>query len=228
MTTKTSEKKVPRRNEGQGNQSGENFGGRDPRFPYRKGSDGMHKVSPEQYRIGMLVAIAAILMMFVGLVSAYLVRAASPLNDWESLSLPRILWVSTILLFISSVTFEISRRKFLVGRYQDYSRWLFVTAWLGFAFILAQLWAWRELSSQGIYLSKNPHAAFYYVLTALHAVHLLGGVIALGYLIVRSVKEKMFDAELRSRRIGSVEASRLYWHFLDILWVALFALLFFW
>lgn len=228
MTTKTAEKKLPRKNEGQGNQSGGNFGGRDPRHPFGKGKDGMNKVSPEQYRIGMLVAIAAILMMFVGLVSAYLVRAASPLNDWVSLSLPRILWVSTILLFISSVTFEIARRKFLIGRYQDYTRWLFVTAWLGFAFILAQLWAWRELASQGVYLSTNPHSAFYYILTALHGLHLLGGVIALGYLIMRSAKEKVIDAELRNRRIGAVEASRLYWHFLDILWVALFALLFFW
>ena len=228
MATKTTKEKPTKGDIGQGKSSDGSNGGRDPRFPHGDSRHETHTITPEQYRIGMWVAIAAIMMMFVGLISAYIVRAVSPLNDWEPLVMPRILWVSTAILFISSVTFELARRYFLNGRVQDYSRWLIVTAWLGFGFIAMQLWAWQKLAAQGIYLSSNPHSAFFYILTALHGVHLLGGVIALGYLVIRALKEKTMDKELRARRIGAVEAARLYWHFLDVLWIALFGLLFFW
>jgi cytochrome c oxidase subunit 3 len=228
VATETTKKKPTRDNIGQEKPSGGSDGGRDPRFPFNDGKHDVHIITPEQYRIGMMVGIAAIMMMFVGLVSAYIVRAVSPNKDWTPLEMPRILWVSTAILFISSVTFELARRYLLNGRVQDYSRWLIVTAWLGFGFIAMQLWAWQQLRAQGIYLSSNPHSAFFYILTALHGVHLLGGLIALGYLVIRALKEKAMDAELRARRIGAVEAARLYWHFLDVLWVALFALLFFW
>lgn len=229
MTTETTKQQKPRGNLGEGKiSSGGSRGGHDPRFPFGDGKNGMHTVTPEQYRIGILVAIAAILMMFVGLVSAYIVRAVSPANDWVSLTMPRILLFSTALLFISSVTLEMARRYLLNGRVQDYSRWLIITAWLGFGFLVAQLLAWRSLAGQGVYLSSNPHSAFFYVMTALHGLHLLGGVIALGYLVWRALKEKVMDKELKIRRVGMVEAARLYWHFLDILWVALFGLLFFW
>lgn len=228
VTTETTKEKPLRKKTGEGNEPGDGHGERDPRFPHGDGRNHTHTVTPEQYRIGMWVAIAAILMMFVALTSAYIVRAVSPLNDWTPLVMPRILWVSTAILFISSVTFELARRHLLNGNIRDYSRWLTTTAWLGFGFIAMQLWAWQQLAAQGIYLSSNPHSAFFYILTALHGVHLLGGVIALGYLVIRALREKTMDKELRARRIGAVEAARLYWHFLDVLWVALFGLLFFW
>lgn len=228
MTPKTTEKKTPKRNLGQPKPPDGGDGGRDPRFPFGDGKEKRNASIEARYRIGMLVALAAILMMFIGLVSAYIVRAVSPNNDWTPLATPKIMWVSTALLFVSSVTLELARRYLLIGRVQDYSRWLIMTAWLGFIFIVAQLWAWRGLAAQGIYLSSNPHSAFFYIMTALHGVHLLGGVIALGYLVIRALKEKQLAGELRARRIGGVEAVRLYWHFLDILWVALFGLLFFW
>lgn len=229
MTIETTKQQTPGRNVGQViPPSNGGSGGRDPRFPFDDGKNKVNEMTAERYRIGMLVALAAILMMFMGLVSAYIVRSVSPNNDWTPLATPPSMWVSTAILFISSVTLELARRYLLIGRLQDYSRWLIVTGWLGFAFIVAQLWAWRSLAAQGIYLSSNPHSAFFYIMTALHGVHLLGGVIALCYLVIRAMQEKVLSGELKARRIAGVEAARLYWHFLDILWVALFALLFFW
>lgn len=228
MNTEATKQQTPKRNVGQSKPPEGGSGGRDPRFPFGDGKDKINASIEARYRIGMMVALAAILMMFIGLVSAYIVRAVSPNNDWTPLAMPPIMWVSTALLFVSSVTLEMARRFLLAGRTQDYSRWLLITAWLGFVFIAAQLWAWWSLAAQGIYLSSNPHSAFFYIMTALHAIHLLGGVIALGYLVIRALKEKVLEGELRARRVGGVEAARLYWHFLDILWVALFALLFFW
>lgn len=229
-STKPSERKLPRRNMNQQTTSGGKGGGNNPHQPNNSG--GGHQMtqvsSSERYRIGMMVGIAAVLMMFVGLTSAYIVRALSPRKDWVSITMPSILWASTTLIFISSVTFEAARKYLLIKRFSDYSRWLFATAGLGGAFIVLQLWAWRQLAAQGVYLSSNPHSAFFYLLTALHALHLLGGIIALGYLVNRALKEKVMDEELYQRRIGGVGAARMYWHFLTVLWAALFGLLFFW
>jgi len=209
--------------------SGGKGGGNNPRQPNNGGNhQTANTLSSERYRIGMMVGIAAVLMMFVGLSSAYIVRALSPRKDWVSIAMPSILWGSSALIFISSITFETARNYLLIKRLTEYSRWLLITAWLGIAFIGMQLWAWRQLAGQGIYLSSNPHSSFFYLLTALHALHLLGGIIGLGYLLINALKEKTLNDEVYRGRVGVVDAARLYWHFLTILWVALFVLLFFW
>jgi cytochrome c oxidase subunit 3 len=225
VTTKTANKE----RSGIGGQETAGNGSGGHRGPGGDGDGGNTQlVSTERYRIGMLAGLAAITMMFVGLVSAYIIRALSPRNDWVQIAMPPILWASTSLILISSFAFEFARRSLLVGKLKDYSRWLFATAWLGLLFIAAQLWAWRQLVAQGIYLSTNPHSSFFYTLTALHGLHLLGGVIALIYLVQDSLREKAMNAELYRRRVGLVEAARLYWHFMDCLWVFLFLLMFFW
>jgi cytochrome c oxidase subunit 3 len=106
---------------------------------------------------------------------------------------------------------------------------------LGFGFLASQLLAWRELVGQGIYLATNPHSSFFYLLTGLHGLHLLGGILGLSYLALRARRESgaAFDVagaagnRARKRR-ASVDAIGLYWHFMDGLWVYLFALLFLW
>src|SRR5262249_45396063 len=123
-----------------------------------------------RYRIGMWVGLASVAMMFTSLSSAYIVRSASS-NDWVQLPMPRILLVSTALILFSSATIETARRKLKAALNTPYTRWLFVTVILGIAFLIAQLFAWRQLSRQGIYLASNPHSSFFYLMTGAHAVH---------------------------------------------------------
>lgn len=182
--------------------------------------------SNERYRIGMWVALAAILMMFTSLSSAYIVRAASA-NDWRPIAMPRVLLLSTALIVLSSLTLETARRKLKRDLASSYKGWLFISTLLGFGFLLSQLWAWRQLVRQGIYIVSNPHSSFFYLLTGTHAVHLLGGLLALAFLLVRA-RNSMANEPSRPRQQAVAGAVTLYWHFMDVLWIYLFVLLFFW
>lgn len=184
------------------------------------------KSSANRYRIGMWVAMAAILMMFTALTSAYIVRAASS-DDWQALKMPRILLLSTALIVISSVTLETARRKLKAAAIEGHRRWLMLTVALGLGFLVSQLLAWRQLVSQGVYVSSNPHSSFFYLLTATHGVHLLGGLVALVYLSLRTRITGENELAVVKRQ-GAADAVTLYWHFMDVLWLYLFVLLFYW
>src|SRR3979409_2114169 len=193
----------------------------------RKGQGGDSlRFSSDRYRIGVWVAIGSILMLFVALTSAYIVRSASS-NDWRPIAMPKVLWLSTGLILISSLTMEISRRSLKDQRDAGYGRWLVITGALGLAFLATQLFAWRQLVRQGVYMATNPYDSFFYLFTAAHGLHLLGGILALGYLLVRTTRKRnTVEGELR--RAGASDAATIYWHFMDGLWVGLFFLLFFW
>ncbi len=182
--------------------------------------------STERYRIGMWVALAAILMMFTSLTSAYIVRAASA-NDWRPIAMPRVLFLSTALIVISSLTLETARRKLKRDLTNSYKGWLLLSTLLGIGFLLSQLWAWRQLVRQGIYVATNPHSSFFYLLTGTHGVHLLGGLLALGFLLVRA-RDPLAGEPARARHQAVAGAVTLYWHFMDVLWIYLFVLLSFW
>jgi len=209
-------------------------GGQRPRggndFPkngggHRPGSDSF-RFSPQRYRIGVWVAIGSILMLFVALASAYIVRSASG-NDWQPITMPKVLWLSTALILISSITMEVSRRSLKRQSDAGYGRWLMITVVLGLGFLASQVFAWRQLVRQGAYLASNPYDSFFYLFTAAHGLHLLGGILALGYLLLRTTS-KRGALEGGLRRVGAADAATIYWHFMDGLWVALFLLLFFW
>jgi cytochrome c oxidase subunit III len=178
-----------------------------------------------RYRIGMWVALASIAMLFTALSSAYIVRAGSA-GDWAPLLMPRVLLLSTALILISSITMEISRRNLKASSFSGYGRWLLITMVLGLAFLASQLVAWKQLARQGVYLASNPHSSFFYLLTAAHAFHLAGGLLALIFLWVRS----RFTTEVKvtARRQSAADAVTIYWHFMDALWIYLFLLLFLW
>jgi len=185
--------------------------------------------SPQQYRIGMWLALAAILMMFAALSSAYVFRSTRAQQNWQAFAVPLMLWVSTAVILSSSATFEVARRALHRGEREVYRLWLIVSLLLGFGFLVSQLLAWRGLVAQGIYLATNPHSSFFYLLTGLHAVHLLGGIFGMSYLMLRARRGAQPDArDKEAKRRASVDAIGLYWHFMDGLWVYLFALLFLW
>ncbi len=178
------------------------------------------------FRTGAWVVIAGVVMLFTALTSSYIVRSASG-NDWRPIAMPRVLWISTALIVISSITMEVSRRSLKRQRNAGYGRWLMITVALGLAFLATQLLAWRQLVRQGVYMASNPYNSFFYLFTAAHGLHLLGGILALGYLMMRTTRQRS-TVEGELRRAGAADAATIYWHFMDGLWVALFLLLFFW
>jgi cytochrome c oxidase subunit 3 len=172
----------------------------------------------------MWVAMASILMLFVALTSAYIVRQIPTSDsDWVAIRLPSVLWVNTLLLLVSSVTIELAGRSLKADDYSGLKRWLTITTLLGIAFLVGQVAAWRLLAAQGVYLSTNPHSSFFYLLTSLHGIHLLGGVVALAL-----VTTGVLRMRIGARRRVAIGVTTLYWHFMDGLWIYLFALLFFW
>ena len=203
--------KIPGPN-GNGSKGGDPF-----RQPDSKGN---------RYRIGMWVGLASIAMMFTSLSSAYIVRSGTA-QDWVPLSIPKVMFVSTTLLVISSVTLELARRKLKQNLAAVYSKYLLLTALLGVAFLGSQLFAWRQLAQQGIYLSSHPHSSFFYLLTGAHAVHLAGGLLELAFLWLRS-RRQLEEPALVAKRQATADAVSIYWHFMDALWIYLFLLLFLW
>ena len=191
------------------------------------GQDGTNfRFSPARYRVGIWVAIASIVMLFTGLASAYIVRSASA-DDWVRIAMPKVLWLSTAAILISSVTIEISRRSLKRKGDAQYAMWLTITAALGIVFVASQFLAWRQLARQGVFVASNPHSSFFYLFTGAHAIHVLGGLVALAYLLLRT-RQKRATVEGELKRVGAVDAATTYWHFLDGLWICLFLLLFFW
>lgn len=180
----------------------------------------------ETSRLGVGLALASIGMLFTGLTSAYVVRQALD-PAWRATPMPKILLINTAVLLASSVTLEKARRA--LGRVAAGSRfkWLTATLALGIAFVGGQFMAWQQLASGGINLSTNPHSSFFYLLTGLHGLHLLGGILALGYLCLRAWRDCRFMAAVpRVDPVRAIGATALYWHFMGGLWVYLLVLLF--
>lgn len=190
------------------------------------GWTGDQAVETEKYRIGMWVGLAGILMLFIALTSAYIVRGVPALSggdsDWLPLEMPRVLWFTTGVLLLSSVTIEFARRALKRNEYAAFKKWISYTTLFGVAFLAGQVMAWRQLAGQGVFINSHPHSSFFYLLTSLHGVHLLGGVIALAYVTVAA-----FRMRIGFKRRTAVDVTAIYWHFMDGLWIYLFVLLFF-
>lgn len=178
-----------------------------------------------RYRIGMWVGLASVAMMFTSLSSAYIVRSGTA-NDWIPIAIPKVMFASTALILISSVTVELARRKLKRSLQAAYSRYLLITALLGLGFLASQWFSWKGLAAQGIYVASNPHSSFFYLLTGAHAVHVLGGLLALMFIWLRS--RRQVDEQVLVKRQASADAVTIYWHFMDALWIYLFLLLFLW
>jgi cytochrome c oxidase subunit 3 len=190
--------------------------------------------APFAARTGVWVGIAAITMSFAAYSSAMVIRQG-PIPEWQHFKLPPILYLNTLVLLVSSVTLELARRRVggpfdRLGR-EDLSSaaalyqrllWLYVTLALGFVFLVGQSLAWSALSAQGVFLATSPSSAFFYVLTAVHALHLLGG---LGALVYSLHSLRVDDGP---RPVNVLGAAALYWHFMAVLWVYLLVILALW
>jgi len=177
--------------------------------------------SPPPASTAIWVGLFAITMMFAAFTSALIVRQGASL-DWQHLKLPPVLYLNTILLLVSSITLEMCRKP--IARYMGGVRsehhpglWLYVTLGLGLLFVAGQYVAWRQLIAKGLYIWTNPNSGFFYLLTAAHALHVLGGLGGLVHVI-----RKLHAGVLRR---STLVATARYWHFMDLLWIYLLVLL---
>jgi cytochrome c oxidase subunit 3 len=188
------------------------------------GAPKVRSAHAEASRSGIWVGICTITMSFMAFISALYVRQGSS-ADWTHIALPRILYFNTLALLVSSATLEMSRRALAATPEIDGSAvrgglsWLTATLALGLLFVAGQYEAWRQLAAQGLYLATNANSSFYYVLTAMHGLHLLAGIGALLFVINRLVV-----AGNRFRR-STFEATAIYWHFMGVLWLYLLLVL---
>lgn len=175
-------------------------------------------VPQRAYVTGITVGLAAILMFFMALVSAYIVRKGFPNSGWQPLEPPPVLWLNTVVLLASSATIVKARRRLAAHDESGFRHWWLVTTALGIIFLGGQLLAWRQLAHAGVYVESNPSSSFFYVFTAAHGLHLLGGLIGLLAVAIRPPQRLTLGT--------ATEVAGIYWHFMDGLWVFIFLLLF--
>ncbi len=217
--------------------------------PVRGGGDDGRSGSPDygtrlrRARLGLLVALTPILMLFVSFTSAYIVRQGLPtldprtntlVRDWIPVKLPRLLFVNTCVLLLSSVGMELARRQIkreaalapaasvsaVSAGEEKKIPWLAMTVVLGLLFLAGQWMAWRQLAALGYYVSTSPSSSFIYLLTGTHAIHLMGGVLAL--LVAGAAS--LLGRPVATRSIV-VDVTGWYWHFMALLWVYILSLL---
>jgi cytochrome c oxidase subunit III len=194
-------------------------------------------------RLGLVVGLTGIAMIFISFTSAYIVRQGLPsldprtnalLHDWFPVPLPKLLLINTVVLLISSVTMELARRqtarKAALAQLasvpgvsvegKEGISWLALTVVLGLSFLIGQWMAWRELAASGFYVASSPSSSFVYLLTGMHGVHLLGGIVALLIAGIASVLRRAADSQ-----VILVDVTGWYWHFMALLWVYILWLL---
>ncbi len=194
-------------------------------------------------RLGLLVGLTGILMVFISFTSAYVVRQGLPtldphtntlVHDWLPVPLPGILLINTCVLLLSSVTMELARRRAIhdaawaqvnsAGRAfvadRANSLWLMLTVTLGIAFLRGQWLAWRQLTASGFDVAATPSSSFVYLLTGMHGLHLLGGILAL----LAAGAAAMLRRSSESQTVV-VDITGWYWHSMALLWIYILCLL---
>ena len=180
--------------------------------------DSSFPISSKQIATWLLMT--GIAMLFAGLTSAYIVLRGVP--TWESLQLPPLVWVNTLFLIASSLTLELARRSVKTDRMAALRLCLGITAILGIAFVSGQIMLWRQMTSSGLLLASTLHSSFFYVLSGIHAVHILGGLIGLA-----TVSVKAWSGRLSSISFEPLRLCATYWHFMGGVWLYLILLLVF-
>ncbi len=169
-------------------------------------------------RFALWLFIVSIIMIFASMTSAYIVRKAE--GNWQDFELPGVLWLSTAVLVVSSFTVQMAWNAAKKDELGQVKAWMFVTFALGLVFLYLQWESWVRLVQINVYLVGNPSGSFLYVLTGLHAFHLITGLV---YLAITTVKAYRY--KIHSQNLIEIEVPAIYWHFLDVLWILLFGFL---
>lgn len=214
-------------NPGKGGGGKNGGGGGGDRNPEQDQSEDTQGFLPQKSRFVTGFLLIVVFMTFAGVLAAYMVIATNGVAEWRPFSLPIPVWISTVLILVSSITYHIAKRAFDQRHQIRARKWVVITTVLGGMFIASQILAWLGLVKRGMYVYSNPYAGFFYILTGLHAIHVIGGIIALGSVILRSWIPTMDETEML-RRSTLATVVGWYWHFLDGLWLVLFLMLGFW
>lgn len=180
-------------------------------------------------RVGLWIFLAVITSLFCLFVSAYYMRMGqhaghgmpTSAGDWTAIRDPSILWLNTVLLILGSIAMQSARASVVRGDARQVRMRLFAAGLLTIAFLIGQWLAWREIRYSELFSPANPAVAFFYVLTAVHGLHLLGGLFVWARALRRAMRK---DVELIDVRL-SVELTSVYWHYLLLVWLGLFAVL---
>jgi cytochrome c oxidase subunit III len=171
------------------------------------------KIHPHKFTLW--IAIGSIVMMFAGLTSAYIVKSNQA--TWQSIVIPKLFWYSTGVILFSSLTMQMALRSFKDREMNRYRMLIAVTTALGVLFVTLQYLGFHELWSAGITFRGSSAGQFLYVIAGLHALHVIGGVVALVVTFI-----KAFFGTTKHYSAVPVELVSTYWHFVDVLWVYLF------
>ncbi len=183
-------------------------------------SNNRSRVHPQKFALWL--SMGSILMMFAAFTSAYLIKQSS--GTWVEFVLPQIFYINTGVIVCSSIALHISCRAFISGKELIYKSGLVVALILGIAFLVFQYQGWNALFEMGIDLKGNASGAFLYLISFVHAAHIIGGIAALVLAILHAFTLKYKVTDKRKNRF---EMTLHYWHFVDLLWVYLFVFLLF-
>jgi cytochrome c oxidase subunit 3 len=184
--------------------------------PDHRGSDRQNSL------VGLLILLVSTGIVFAALVVAFVARRLLG-SDWIPMRKPPILFLNTGILIASSVALDLARRALKARQRINFNRWWTAATGLGVLFLVGQAIAWSQLRTAGIYVATNPSSSFFYVLTAVHALHLVGGITALTWVDVQALR-----LQLGPTKRTAIDICAIFWHFLDALWILLMVIFYAW
>ncbi|GAB4036886.1 cytochrome c oxidase subunit 3 [Spirosoma jeollabukense] len=181
----------------------------------------------EPFRFMVWLGIASSVMIFTMLLVAYVIRRTGA--GWMDIKLPNVFLVSTLVIILSSFTLNNAIQAFRHERFGNYRTNLATTLVLGTLFIMLQGWGWRQMVRAGIGLEENPAGGFIYIISGIHLLHILIGIIFLAVALAEAMRRRpyvdSFVYSVNPPNRLKLKLITLYWHFVDILWIGLFVFL---
>ncbi|QJW91432.1 heme-copper oxidase subunit III [Spirosoma taeanense] len=181
----------------------------------------------EPFRFMVWLGIASSVMLFTILLVAYVIRRTGP--GWASVKLPNVFLISTVTIVLSSFTLHNANQAFRHERFGSYRTNIGTTLVLGTLFMLLQAWGWRQMIRGGVGLKDNPAGGFVYIISGIHLLHILIGIIFLVIALIEALRRRpyvdSFVYSVNPPNQLKIRLITLYWHFVDILWVVLFIFL---
>lgn len=176
-------------------------------------------------KFGLWLALGSIVMMFAGLTSAFIVRQAQ--GNWTPYKLPELFWVSSIVIILSSITLIVAERAIKKDNSALYRQMIGLTFLLGIGFGVLQYLGWQALAGYGIILEGNdPSGAFLYVISGIHVLHVVGGLVFLAIFFFKTFEKKdavkQLIEDMKPEKFLGIELLSTYWHFVGVLWLYLF------
>lgn len=169
-------------------------------------------------KLALIFFMTVVVVLFSLFTVTYYLRMT--LGDWIPIASPSLLWVNTGLLVVSSILFQRARSTQVKTPTANVTVLFFIGGLFAVAFVIGQALVWQQLNAQGLYIASNPANAFFYLITGLHVVHLLGGL-----WVWAKTSLRLFLRETDKNTALSIELCTLYWHFLLLVWIAMFAML---